>query len=83
MSSPVFKAGYLPGLRDADVAWHRLTLGAPHAPMQVDVPELTPSQMAALALRIRGASQAHLKTMSVSDIVRPFASPSADVKLSA
>ena len=70
MNTPVFKAGYLPGLRDADVAWHRLTLGAPHAPIQVDVPELSPSQMAALALRIRGASQAHLKTMSVSDIVR-------------
>ena len=70
MSTQVFKAGYLPGLRDADVAWHRLSLGAPHAPMQVDVPELSPSQMAALALRIRGASQAHLKTMSVSDIVR-------------
>lgn len=27
MNSPVFKAGYLPGLNDADVNWHRLSVG--------------------------------------------------------
>jgi Acyl-CoA reductase (LuxC) len=69
MSTPVFKAGYLPGLQDADVSWHRLRLGTPQAPLDVDVPQLTADQMAALAARIRESSQAQLKTMAVSDIV--------------
>jgi Acyl-CoA reductase (LuxC) len=70
MSPSVFKAGYLPGLNDADVAWHRLSMGAPDAPLQVDVPQLSAAQMTALAERVRKASHAHLKTMCVSDIVR-------------
>jgi hypothetical protein len=69
MNPSVFKAGYLPGLNDADVVWHRLSLGSPHAPLQVDVPHLTPAQMLALSQRIRSASQAHLKTLRVSEIV--------------
>lgn len=70
MSAPVFKAGYLPGLNHADVAWHRLSLGAPDAPWQVDVPQLSTAQMTALAQRVQHASRTHLKTMPVSDIVR-------------
>lgn len=70
MSATVFKAGYLPGLSDADVTWHRLRLGAPDAPLLVDVPQLSPAQMQALAERVRHASRLHVKTMSVSDIVR-------------
>jgi hypothetical protein len=70
MNTPVFQAGYLPGLQSSEVAWHRLTLGTPNAPLQVDVPQLSPDQMTALAARIRTASQSHLKTMAVSDIVR-------------
>jgi acyl-CoA reductase-like NAD-dependent aldehyde dehydrogenase len=70
MSAPVFKAGYLPGLNDADVTWHRLSVGTPQAPLLVDVPQLSSAQMTALAQRVQHASQTHLKTMSVSDIVR-------------
>lgn len=70
MSAPVFKAGYLPGVDEADVAWHRLTLGTPQAPLMVDMPHLSPAQMTALAQRVQHASRLHLKTMPVSDIVR-------------
>jgi hypothetical protein len=70
MNAPVFKAGYLPGLHEADVTWHRLSLGAPHAPLRVDVPQLSTEQMTALAQRVQHASRMHLKAMPVSDIVR-------------
>ena len=70
MSAPVFKAGYLPGLNDADVTWHRLSVGTAQAPLLVDVPQLSTAQMTALAQRVQHASRTHLKTMSVSDIVR-------------
>jgi hypothetical protein len=70
MSAPVFKAGYLPGLNHADVAWHRLSLGTADAPWQVDVPQLSTVQMTALAQRVQQASRTHLKTIPVSDIVR-------------
>lgn len=86
MTHSVFKAGYLPGLNDAEVTWHRLRvgtgteiparmntdigLGVQQAPLQVDVPQLTIAQMKALALRVQDASRTQLKTMSVSDIVR-------------
>jgi len=70
MTAPIFKAGYLPGLNHADVAWHRLSLGSPHAPLLVDVPQLSAAQMTVLAQRVQHASHSHLKTMHVSDIVR-------------
>jgi hypothetical protein len=76
MNAPVFKAGYLPGLNDADVTWHRMSvgtgigLGAQQTPLQVDVPQLSIAQMTALAQRVQEASRTHLKTMPVSDIVR-------------
>lgn len=70
MTRTVFKAGYLPGLNDADVTWHRLSVGPLHAPLLVDVPQLSATQMTALAERVREASHTHLKTMCVSDIIR-------------
>jgi hypothetical protein len=70
MSTPVFKAGYLPGLNDADVTWHRLSVGTSQAPLWVDVPRLSTAQMTALAQRVQHASRTHLKPMSVSAIVR-------------
>ncbi len=70
MTASVFKAGYLPGLSDADVSWQRLSLGSPHAPLLVDMPQLSPAQMTTVAQRVRQASQTHLKTMCVSDIIR-------------
>jgi hypothetical protein len=38
--------------------------------LQIDVPQLTITQMAELAQRVQRASRTHLKTMPVSDIVR-------------
>jgi len=66
----VFRAGYLPGLRDDEVHWKRLQLGAPNDPLTVEVPELSTDQIKTLASRVRLASQAHLKSWPVSDIVR-------------
>lgn len=70
MNASVFQAGYLPGLQPADLTYQRLQVGSAQAPLWVDVPELNEAQMTALAARVRHASQTHLKTMSVSDIVR-------------
>lgn len=70
MSTDVFKAGYLPGLADAEVQWHRQAIGAPDAPLWVDLPVLRVDQMTALAQRVRAASQRHLKPLRVSDIVQ-------------
>ena len=70
MSNAVFKAGYLPGIKDSEVQWHRETIGAPHAPMTIDLPVLSNDQMLALVARVQRASELHLKTMNVSDIVR-------------
>ena len=57
MTANVFKAGYLPGLNEADVTYQRLQLGTTQAPMWVDVPHLSVEQMTALAARVRHASQ--------------------------
>jgi hypothetical protein len=66
----VFKAGYLPGLRDEEVDWKRVQLGTPYDGLTVALPELSSEQFKALASRIRQASRKHLKTLPVSDIVR-------------
>ena len=66
----VFKAGYLPGLRDDEVRWKRLQLGTPNDALTVALPELSTDQIKTLASRIRQASRTHLKSCSVSDIVR-------------
>ena len=70
MSEQVFKAGYLPGLTDSEVTWHRLSLGAPEKPLWVDLPQLSSEQVIDLAQRVKKASRLHLKPMLVSDIVR-------------
>ena len=66
----VFRAGYLPGLRDDEVRWQRLQLGTPNEPFSVDVPALSPEQFKTLASRVRHASRAHLKSLPVAEIVR-------------
>ncbi len=66
----VFKAGYLPGLRDDEVRWKRLQLGTPNNALTVEVPELSNEQFKTLASRIRQASRTHLKSWPVSDIIR-------------
>jgi len=70
MTEPVFKAGYLPGLQDSQVKWHRITIGTLKAPMSIDLPELSHEQMSSMAHRVQQASHTHLKNMTVSEIVR-------------
>ncbi len=66
----VFKAGYLPGLRNDEVRWKRLHLGTPNDALTIEVPELSTDQYKILSNRIRQASRAHLKSWPVSDIIR-------------
>jgi Acyl-CoA reductase (LuxC) len=78
MKPAAFRAGYLPGIRPVDVTWLALEFpGSSSGPdglqaptFKVEVPQLSPAQMMAMAHRVRKASRAHLKAMSVSDIVR-------------
>ena len=66
----VFRAGYLPGMRDEDVSWKPLAPGHAQGSWVVEVPQLTAVQIKALAARIRQASRTNLKSMPVSEIVR-------------
>jgi hypothetical protein len=70
MNEVIFRAGYLPGLPADEVQWRALTLGAPGQSCVVEVPELSPAQLTALAERVKNASRLHLKSVPVSDIVR-------------
>jgi hypothetical protein len=63
--NPPWTAGHLPGLQDSDVAWHTLTFG----PVAIRVPVLQPTQLQALARRVKEASERELRTLSVSRIV--------------
>ena len=63
-------AGYLPGLRTQDVAWHTLPFAAAGRQLEVRVPVLQPAQLAALARRVRAASAQHLSSLPVSKIVQ-------------
>ena len=69
MSPPVFRAGYLPGLKENQLAWQRLSFGQGDSACEVEVPVLTPAQMTALAERVRSASQRHLKARNLSSII--------------
>jgi hypothetical protein len=60
-----WRAGYLPGLADAAVQWHRLAFGS----LQVEVPLLQPAQMAALAQRVKEAAARELQALPVSRII--------------
>ena len=62
-------AGYLPGLKAADVQWQPLVFESGATRLEVLVPVLSQDQMTALALRVKQASRVHLKTMTVSQIV--------------
>jgi hypothetical protein len=70
MNMPAWTAGYLPGLRTEDVAWHTLAFGAAGESLEVRVPMLQPAQLAALAKRVKSASAQHLKRLPVSRIVQ-------------
>ncbi|MFI5444444.1 acyl-CoA reductase [Polaromonas sp. UC242_47] len=62
-------AGYLPGLTAADVAWQTLTFEGQHDTLEVAVPVLTEDQTVALMARVRSASRAYLKSLTVAQIV--------------
>lgn len=69
MTSPVFRAGYLPGLKENKLRWHSLSFGQGDTACTVEVPMLSAEQMSALAERVRAASQRHLKTRNLSHII--------------
>lgn len=69
MSLPVFRAGYLPGLKENKLTWQRLPFGQGETACEVEVPVLTPAQMTELTERVRTASQRHLKTRNLSYII--------------
>ncbi|MFT5486769.1 MAG: hypothetical protein ACI9JL_001842 [Paracoccaceae bacterium] len=62
-------AGYLPGLAVDDVEWQTLRFGDARNPLEIRVPVLSDAQMKALAERVRQASRAHLKNLTVAQIV--------------
>ncbi len=65
-----FTAGHVPAIAQEDLAWHTLEYAANDIRLEVKVPVLTPAQMLTVTQRVKDATQSHLKTMAVSDIVR-------------
>ena len=63
------RAGYLPGLSVDEVEWTELHFGDGDHAVDISVPVLTDTQMAALAERVRAASRTHLNPMPVAQIV--------------
>jgi hypothetical protein len=62
-------AGYLPGLKQEEVQWQTLHFDSAQTAVEVNVPVLSAGQMTALASRVKAASRAHLKTLTVSQII--------------
>jgi len=62
-------AGYLPGLKSSEVHWHTLSFGAGAQQVDVQVPQLTPAQLHALAAHVRKQGRTQLKPMPVSQII--------------
>jgi len=62
-------AGYIPGMAATDLQWDTLTFEAHGTSVEVAVPRLTPSQLAAVAARVRTAAQESLACLSVMEIV--------------
>jgi hypothetical protein len=69
VTSPRLVACHLPGLDPACLAWHSLTFGTGQDALTVDVPLLTPPQLALVTQRVRQASCSYLKTLTVSQII--------------
>lgn len=68
MSTP-WTAGFLPGLRDEEVAWQVLRFGSGAQELAVRVPVLQASQLQALTRRVREASARHLQALPVSRLI--------------
>jgi hypothetical protein len=69
MTIPQIRAGYLPGLDAADVAWTPLAFAQGDVRLEVLVPVLSAAQMTALAARVRRAAGCVLKVMTVAEII--------------
>ena len=69
MSTSRFRVGHLPSLNLVEVTWQTLQLGTQQQPLAVDVPCLTPTQMATLTQCVRQAS-AKLKQQPLANIIR-------------
>lgn len=63
------RAGYLPGIAEADIEWQTLDFQRGNAALHVEVPVLDDAQMDALAVRVKLASRTILKALTVSEIV--------------
>jgi hypothetical protein len=63
------RGGYLPGLNEAGVQWQTLRFESAQACAEVKVPVLGAAQMQELALRVKAAGRAQLKTLTVSQII--------------
>jgi hypothetical protein len=69
VSTSNIKAGYLPGLTDADVAWHSVSFGSGAEQLDVDMPMLSPAQLTAMSERVRTHSAVHLQSLSTAQII--------------
>lgn len=63
------RAGYLPGLTTDEVAWRTLTFRRANRTLDVAVPVLSDAQIDQVTKRVRDASRAYLKTLTVAQII--------------
>ncbi|MDA0652868.1 MAG: acyl-CoA reductase [Proteobacteria bacterium] len=61
-------AGYLPGLSADEVDWQVLNFDRGNEHVEIAVPVLSETQLGELAARVKQASRAHLKSLTVSQI---------------
>ena len=62
-------ACYVPGIAPEALHWQTLNFGSGAQRLEVDVPVLSPTQMTALAERVRHAGQTYLQSLSTSHII--------------
>ncbi len=63
------RAGYLPGLSADEVEWQTLTFRRANQVLDVAVPVLDDAQIDRVAARVREASRAYLKSLTVAQII--------------
>ena len=63
------RAGYLPGLSADEVEWRTLTFRRANQVLDVAVPVLDDAQIDRVAARVREASRAYLKSLTVAQII--------------
>ncbi len=63
------RAGYLPGIAPADVAWSSLAFEHHGQRLEVEVPALTAVQMRTLATRVRDNARRRLRPLPVTELI--------------